>query len=382
VAGVFIREHARAAALTADVAVVHLHREQQPKRRFAIEDIAGEDFPTIRVRYPHDPTTASYAAHLAGAAAAWRRLRSRGFDPDVIHAHFFLAGFPAVLLGALYRKSVVVSEHWSVFLPEDPSSLPALPRRVACFTFKHADLVLTPSEALARALRGLEIGTDVRVVPNVVDDTVFRPEAARGGSGPQRLLTVGLLYEAKGIEYLLEAVRQLRERRDDFRLDIVGDGPARARWESLGSELGVADVVTFHGMRSKPEIAALMRSSDLFVLPSRYENSPCVIVEALASGLPVVATRVGGVPELVEDGFGLLAVPGDPVSLAETIEQALQTLDRFDRGAIAAAARARYGLEAVGRTLAEAYAACAGTAPPRSTGRSQPSPRDAPLSSR
>src|ERR671939_115753 len=81
--------------------------------------------------------------------------------------------------------------------------------------------------------------------------------------------------------------------------NVVGDGPRRPEYEALAGELGVAERVRFAGLRPKADLAERMRAADLFVLASRFENNPCVVLEAMASGLPVVATRVGGVPELM-----------------------------------------------------------------------------------
>src|SRR5206468_11638708 len=98
----------------------------------------------------------------------------------------------------------------------------------------------------------------------------------------------------------------------------------------------------------------LLGASDLFVLASRFENNPCVLVEAQAAGLPIVASRVGGIPEIVE-GNGLLAAPGDATALADRILEALDRLPEYDRSAIAARAKDRFGMDHVAGELAAVY---------------------------
>jgi glycosyltransferase involved in cell wall biosynthesis len=352
---IFVKEHARAAAAHAEIAVVHLDRSSTAL--LAISHADDEEFPTWRVRYPRRPQPLSYFANVVGAMLAYRRVRRSGFEPDVIHAHFFLAGVPAVLLGKLLRKPVVVTEHWSVFLPDDPGTLSPVVRRAARFAFENATLVLPVSDALRKGIEAAGISARFRVVPNVVDEQLFHPaEDGRPRPGPACLLAVSALYEAKGYEYLLEAAGLLAAERRDFRVEIVGGGELRESLETLGRELGVGGLVTFRGARPKEEVAEWMRSADLFVLTSRYDNNPCSVLEALCSGLPVVATAVGGVPEVVRNGDGLLARPRDPESIAACIAEALDHPDRFDRKTIARDARERYGRESVSRELELVYA--------------------------
>ncbi len=353
VAGVFVKEHARAAAEHAEIAIVHLDRgggsiTATPKR------VPDEEFPTWRVGYPARPAPVSIAAHIAGARRAYGALKRDGFEPDLIHAHFFLAGLPAVLIGRRDDKPVVITEQWSVFLPSDPMQLTATLRRSARYAFEHADLVLPASEALRRGIEAEGIEASFRVVPNVVDTSLFHTQVREAAAAP-RLLAVGLLYEAKGYEFLLEAAARLAGEGRAFHLDVIGDGPNRDAYEALARSLGVGDRVTFHGLRTKPEVAAAMRAADLFVLTSRYDNNPCVLIEAMASGLPVVATAVGGIPEMVDAASGRLAPPNDPAGIAAEIAAALDEIERFDRPAIAQAAKERYGREHVGRMLADAY---------------------------
>jgi glycosyltransferase involved in cell wall biosynthesis len=350
-AGSFVREHARSVGDRYRIAILHLERTPG-LRGLRIEREDGE-LPLVRVRFPERPTALSYAALVAAGAVGFRAVRQSGFDPELLHAHFLTAAVPAALLGRVRRLPVVVSEHWSVFLPDDPMELSPLLRRAAHLAFESAAVVLPVSEALSRGIAAHGIRARTRVVPNAVDTELFAPPARRGPGAPVRLLTVALFYEAKGIDLLLEAVARLRVQREDFVLDVVGDGALRGEYEALAQRLGIDDVVTFHGLRTKPEIAEHMRDADLYVLPSRFDNNPVALLEALASGLPAVATAVGGVPELVTDP-SLLTAP-DPAELARAIGGALDRLGTFDRAEIGRRAAERYGADAIGEALADVY---------------------------
>ncbi len=124
-------------------------------------------------------------------------------------------------------------------------------------------------------------------------------------------------------------------------LTIAGDGELRAQLEQRAGELDLAGAVRFVGAVPKQRVAALMREADLFVLSSHHENLPCVLLEAMASGLPSVATDVGGVAELLAPGTGVICPPHRPEALAEAIDAAAHTA--FDPEALAARAAARYG---------------------------------------
>lgn len=156
----------------------------------------------------------------------------------------------------------------------------------------------------------------------------------------KKLLFVGRLAGVKGVPVLLEALTTLRDLHPDLRLTLVGDGPERAVLEAKAQVLGVADLVDFVGYKSQDEVAEHLAQSDIFVLPSFAEGLPVVLMEALASRVPVVTTRIAGVAELVEDGVnGYLVPPGDVASLTDRLEQLLANPDT--RTAMGEAGRAR-----------------------------------------
>lgn len=337
--GAFCREHARALATEHDVVVLASLATPRPDFAiFRLEDAVEDGIRTLRVRYRRPFfRPAAMGCQLLGMLAAWRRLRSEGWRADVVHAHVFEAAPPALVLGRLSRAPVAITEHYTGF---QRGLVNGYDRLIAKWVFEHADLVAPVSEELAGHLRELAPRAKFEVVPNVVDTEAFAP----GGDqrpGNERLLNVAALAEKKGHRYLLEALREL----PDAALDIVGDGELRGDLERRADALELGDRVRFLGERSKQEVAELMREADLFVLPSLAENLPVVLIEAQASGLPAVATDVGGVSELVDDAAGALVPPADPSALAAAIRDALAR--DFDGPALAARARARYGYAAI-----------------------------------
>jgi colanic acid/amylovoran biosynthesis glycosyltransferase len=178
--------------------------------------------------------------------------------------------------------------------------------------------------------------SDLRIVHCGVDPTLF-PFLERGGDG-RRLVCVGRLAPWKGFEVLIEAVADLARRDRRVQLDLIGDGPSREALEAFAARLGVAPSVRFFGYRTAEQIANHLRRADIFVSSSFAEGVPVVLMEAMASGTPVIATRIAGLPELIEDGAnGLLAPPGDSRALADRIDQLLPDLSR--RRQLAAAGR-------------------------------------------
>ena len=349
VLGAFCREHAHALATRHDVVVLASLATRRPGfAAFRLEDSVEEGVRTLRVRYRRPLLRpAAMGFQLIGMLAALRRLRRDGWSPDVVHVHMFEAAPPALALARLSRARVAITEHYTGFAR---GLVTGYDRSLARLSFERADVVAPVSGELAGHLRALAPRARIEVVPNVVDTAVFEPPVARPAG--RRLLNVAALAEKKGQRYLLEALTEV----PGATLDVVGDGELRGALERRAGELGLDGRVRFLGERSKPEVAELMRAADLFVLPSLAENLPVVLIEAQASGLPAVATRVGGVPELVDDDAGTLVDPADAAALAEAIRATLDRLAAFDPGALAARAHARYGYDAICARWSEIYA--------------------------
>jgi len=202
------------------------------------------------------------------------------------------------------------------------------------------------------------IGVPLDCFPRA-DRTPPAVKAARGE--PLRLLQVSNFVEKKGHEWTVRAFARLRAQRRDVGLVLAGDGPLRAATEALARELGVADAISFPGSVRTPEVAALMQSADVFVHHSvtaadgDMEGIPTVVMEAMATGLPVVTTRHSGIPELVQDGeTGFLVAERDVDSYVAALESALGASPEI--GAAAARfVREHFDIEKQNDRLADVY---------------------------
>jgi glycosyltransferase involved in cell wall biosynthesis len=206
----------------------------------------------------------------------------------------------------------------------------------------------------------------VRVIYNGIDFDRIRPSspeararirAAEGLADAQVILVAARLHPEKGYEYLLDAVRILKEKsKCPFVLLVAGEGPFAAEYRERTRRLGCERLVRFLGFRN--DLPDLMVASDVFVLPSVAEAFGLVLVEALYLGVPIVATRAGGIPEIVDhDADGILVPPADSASLASALAGLL--LDSARRTRLAGAGRAkvleRFGFEAMVRAYESLY---------------------------
>lgn len=228
-------------------------------------------------------------------------------------------------------------------------------------SLRHAARVIVPSTYLWRIFHARDIATDV--VPNIVDLARFHPVTRR--DAPWHVVVARNLEDIYDIPTALRAFARIHERCPRSRLTVAGSGPARSSLENMVDELGLRAVVTFAGRLDNERMAGLYRISDLILNPSRVDNMPNSLLEAMASGVPIVSTNAGGIPDMVEDGkTALLVPPGDAQAMATAAVRILDDGDlaRSMRNAGIEAAR-RYTWDEVRPLLYAAYAN-AGTATP------------------
>jgi glycosyltransferase involved in cell wall biosynthesis len=248
--------------------------------------------------------------------------------PDVILNYWlYPEGYAALRAGRKLGIPVIVGS-----IGSDLRRIPdAVTRYLVRRTVSEADAVLTVSEDLRRAAIGLgALPSNVTAILNGCDTSVFhpgdRPQARRTlGCDPSEkvILFVGSLLESKGLGELIEAFAALSSARTDIRLVLIGEGGYRPVLEQKAKASGVADRVRLLGRQPSATVADWIRAADLLCLPSHSEGCPNVIVEALACGLPIVATEVGGIPELVAPECGILVAPRQAGALRAALDAAM-----------------------------------------------------------
>lgn len=292
---------------------------------------------SIEVHYPrYVNIPGEHGFPLSAFSYAWAirgqvlRLK-RTFDFDLIHAHAICPdGFAAGWLGRMLDTPVVCTIHGA-----DINVYPYRTRLTRLVTRKaigRVDVIITVSRQLKQMTLDLASPQrDIRVISNGVDPRKFAPmdrAQARAELGLPKdkriLLYASRLNEAKGLSYLLVALKKVLSHEVNCFLVLVGEGPYQLRLNDQISDLGLEENVRFAGLRPHDEIPKWMSASDLVVQPSLSEGSPLPVYEALACGRPVIASRVGGIPELiVQEDYGLLVPPADAEALGEALLSAL-----------------------------------------------------------
>jgi glycosyltransferase involved in cell wall biosynthesis len=253
--------------------------------------------------------------YLRSARAAFDQV-VREFRPQVILASWaYPDGWAAVKLAGAANLPVAIKVHGSdVLLHRRPRTIEAL---------RSADAVIAVSRQLAGKATDLGVeAARVHVVYNGIDDGLFCPGPTKLNQFTEPLvLFVGNLAAVKCLDVLIRACGLLRDRRVRFACRIIGQGPLRAALSRQIETAGLNSLVQLIGPRTLEELPDWYRAAGVLVMPSRSEGIPNVILEAQACGTPVVATRVGGIPEVLEEQA--MVPPHDPAALARAIEDAL-----------------------------------------------------------
>jgi teichuronic acid biosynthesis glycosyltransferase TuaC len=340
--GVFVKERLTRLAALPDVelkvvAPVPYFPKWKISHRWEYSQVYDREvIENLDIRHPRYFITPKFGMPLYGyfmAASLYPAIKAiqKMFDFDVIDSHYvYPDGFAAVKLGRILKTPVTITARGSdINLFSKFCTIRPLLRNC----LNNADQIITVSQKLKDTILDLGMPSEkIHVIPNGVDCDTFHPipqTAARKKLGlpldKKIVLSVGNLVELKGFDILIRSIRKLRDvdGYHDLTLIIVGEGTQREHLERMIDALELTDVVSLKGNLPHKELYQWYNAANLFCLASSREGWPNVILESLACGTPVVATHVGGIPEILTSGQIGLICERDEKSFADTIQSAL-----------------------------------------------------------
>lgn len=369
--GIFVKKHAEAISNFADITVLYLGNDPAVRTNtFDCQVDTEKGIPTIKVYYKKSQSIFSLLSQTKNQVRYFRALM-KGLKHlphtlqhyDILHIHIIP---PPIFLFIRFLKfkniPYLITEHSSNFLQVNLKKRPVsiidnlLKVKLIKKLIKGAAAVTVPSKALERGMRSLGFFNLYKVIPNVVDIKCFYPQERFKPNKKIKLLHVSGLKKLKNVGGILRALKDLLESRSDFEFHIVGDGEEKEALKKMAADMGMLNhKLFFHGQKSVEEVAEAMRESDIFVLFSDFENSPCAIVEAMASGLAVIATDVGGIPELVKEKTGILVKSKDEKDLLKALNFMLDNYRTYDRNYIRNEAVKKFSYETIGHQFYSLY---------------------------
>ena len=379
--GLFVQRHAEAAALFNDITVIYCQQvnkstsqqvesqsrdasitpkkieqsviDTSKQKNFEIIRTLENNVDTIRIYYkkPKNKILSLlrfYRANMIG-------LKLCKSPVDLIHVHILTRlGVVAWIQKLLHKTPYIITEHWSRYLPGNDFG--GFMRKLATkIVVRNAELVTTVTDNLAKAMQNHGLKNDNYVVlPNVVNLDMFHITSKN--NTPCKIIHVSCFEDkSKNISGLLESLKIVEQKGIDFQCTLIGEGMDFDLMKAKAEELQLINKVSFTGLLEGQKLADELSSGDFLVLSSNYENMPVVILEALASGLPVVSTNVGGIKEMIDETKGILVEPRNKEALAEAIIKMIETHNDYDPNYLRKSVIEKYGYESVGKFLDSIY---------------------------
>ncbi|AEV32062.1 glycosyltransferase [Owenweeksia hongkongensis DSM 17368] len=342
--GNFVQRHALAVAQLIPVTVVAAFEASEPN----VEIIEEGNLLEIRVYFKKKLPLFSYQKAMAKGIEKAMELKGKF---DLAHVH---VAYPAGILAYQMEIPYVVTEHFSGYHKQSGHKWGVGRKRITKRILNGAEKILPVSDHLGRAIVKFGCTTPYKKVSNVVDTEHFYPSDSK----PERFtfLHISTLEErSKNITGILKGFKTLQDGGTDFLLKIGGDGDIK----EFKSKIEVAGLkpenVRIFGEKSIQEISELMRSAHALVMFSHFENQPCTILEALCSGVPVVTSDVGGIPEVITEDNGILVEAENEAAFAVALQKMAANYSYYETKKIAEEASAIYSNTAVAHQLKDIY---------------------------
>ncbi len=364
--GLFVKRHAEILTDFFDVAVLHTLAIDEKPKGYEIEKLIEDKILTIRVYYPKVKTQFPvicqflklwrfFKAYLIGL----KEIRKHFGLPDLVHANILTrVGLIAIYLKLIYRIPYVITEHWTRYTSERKAFKGVVRKALTKLIVSKSSGISAVSENLKIAMVNYGISNpNFFIVHNIVDCEFFKPNN-EPQQNPKKIFSHISCFDdkAKNVTGIIRVIADLSKQRSDFVCLMIGDGPDWPKAIKLADDLGINDkTIKFTGLLEGNELVDVYNQSLFTVLFSNYENMPVVISESFACGKPVVATSVGGIPEIVNESTGILVPPRNEEKLTTAIVYMLDHHREFDAAQIRNYAIDQFGKESVRKQLLQLY---------------------------
>ncbi len=332
--GIFVKRHAMAVAEVADVASLFVY----PGDQDGIEETEENGVYTIKLTYKRVKNSIpviSAIMKLKKYNDAWLKAvnlyeKKRG-RPDIVNLNVIVpAGNVAMYLKRKWNVPYIITEHWTGYFPEDGRYKGTLIKTLTQRAVQSASAVVTVSNDLKNQMLKCGLNNDYTVISNVVDTDIFTINKTKVADGKIRFIHVSSLDDAqKNVSGIIKVFKKFHGTHPDSELTIVGNGDEKAKLEGLNKSLGLVDAVHFVGAKTQNELVGLLQNATAFVLFSNYETQAIVLLEALCCGIPVIATKAGGISEYVNEKNGILIDVKSEDQLFNAMEVVANDKSRF-----------------------------------------------------
>ena len=296
-------------------------------------------------------------------ARVYEKAYKRYGRPDLLYSHYLFITYRAVALKRKFGIPLVGIEHWSeINRPVLTDSV----RRMALATYPKVDAIVTVATSLHDAILR-HFGYESDIVHNLYgkEFSYLKKETDEHNNINNiiRFVSTGSLIHRKGFDLLIHALSEAKLPPQGWRLYIIGEGEKRKELQNIINEKGMSDNIHLLGQMDKTHVAERLRRSDAFILPSRNENFSVAVLEALACGLPVVASICGGIRECIHASNGLLFPVDDKDALVSALRQMFAHAHDYDRQAIASECKERFGAQTIAKQLISVFEKAVHTTP-------------------
>jgi glycosyltransferase involved in cell wall biosynthesis len=358
--GNFVFKHAEAAAHFHDIFALHIaldnNMDSAVEEDFQVHPFSSRIIYLKETRIPLLGRLIDRFRIVKQYGKEIERLLKEGFKPDLVHANVvYPIGFIAWYFKIRYKIDYILSEHWTGYHDYAFPRPGFLQKSLIRFIANHARLIMPDSVDLGNAMRKWGIDTDIQAVANVVNTIIFRPAGDKNETSKIKIIHISTLDpDQKNIHLLLNGFKRFLTSHPHSELHIVTDGDLDFYRETI-KELNIAGKIINHGRLDVTGVAATLKSCDFFILTSNFENLPCVLIEAIACGVPVISTDVGGVTEIVNLNNGMVVPPDNLDELVKAMEQMAVKFKMYDKNQMHLEAMEKYSYEAIGQQLAGIY---------------------------